>query len=587
MSCVCIILARAGSKGLANKNVLDVAGRPMIAWTIDQALDARQRGVVDRVIVSTDGEAIAQIARNLNAEVLIRPAELAGDTATVDAAARHAVCEITDLESEIAQVVILYGNVPVRPDDLIDRAVAKLRQTGCDSVQSLCPVGKHHPYWMKRLDGDRLAPYEDSNVYRRQDLPPVYQLDGGIIAVTRRALFTVRDGEPHAFLGADRRAIVTQPGQVVDVDAASDLPRVEAAMFESTREAGGGTDPTPVMQIGGRRISRIERPYVIAELGVNHDGDVERAIELVDLAAGAGADAVKLQLFDPDLLLSAEAELAGYQRGVADDARAMLDGLRLSVEQMLAVKRRARGAGLGFVVTPFSIENLGAMIDLDPDAVKIASPDAVNRPLIEHMERLGKPMLISVGACHEGEIEPLRDLDPIGGLVLMQCVSAYPVPAGESGVTGIRSLHTHAGYSDHTTDLHTGMLATIFGAVVIEKHLTYDRSAAGPDHAASFDGEQFAEYVRLIGMAHTDLRDGDPFYREVKPCEQDVRRVSRQSVCAVRDLAAGTVIGRGDVTVKRPGTGIPAARLDQVVGQALTRDVKANHLLHDGDVELD
>ena len=242
-SVLAVVLARAGSKGLPSKNSLPCAGRPMLAWTLEHAL-ASQR--VGRVVLSTDGPAIADIARSMSVEVIERPAELADDTAPVDAAARHAVETLEAPRGPFFDaVVILYGNVPVRPADLTDRALAKLAATGCDSVQSLSPVGKHHPWWMKRLggeDGDALKPYHPNGVYRRQDLPPVYALDGGVIAVTRESLFTVTPGQPHAFLGNDRRAVVCEhEGEVIDVDTAIDLKLAEAVLREreaSLREAG-------------------------------------------------------------------------------------------------------------------------------------------------------------------------------------------------------------------------------------------------------------------------------------------------------------------------------------------------------------
>jgi N-acylneuraminate cytidylyltransferase len=233
MPTLCVILGRGGSKGLPRKNVLPLLGKPLIAWTIEHA---RQSQTLDRVIVSTDDPEIAGVAVTGGVPVIERPSELAHDTATVDAAARHAVQAVEARSgSAFDAVVILYANVPLRPADLTDRAVTKLRATGCDSVQSVCPVGKMHPYWMKTLGGpagDALHMYQDNAVYRRQDLPPVYMLDGGIIAVTRAALFTVAEGQPHAFLGTDRRAIVTGAGQVVDIDTALDLVVAQAILKE-------------------------------------------------------------------------------------------------------------------------------------------------------------------------------------------------------------------------------------------------------------------------------------------------------------------------------------------------------------------
>ncbi|MEO1235362.1 MAG: acylneuraminate cytidylyltransferase family protein [Planctomycetota bacterium] len=227
MNALAVILARAGSKGFPDKNKRPVAGQPCLAWTIEHAMNSPS---LDRVLLSTDSNEMAQIGRHLGVEVVTRPYEFAHDTATVDAAARHAV---TSIIGNHEQVVILYGNVPVRPDDLTERALKLLVDTGCDSVQSVCPVGKHHPYWMKSLegpDGDQLQPYLANDVYRRQDLPPVYQLDGGVIAVTRDSLFRIEAEDRHAFLGFDRRAVVTQPGEVVDIDEPVDLLVAEATL---------------------------------------------------------------------------------------------------------------------------------------------------------------------------------------------------------------------------------------------------------------------------------------------------------------------------------------------------------------------
>lgn len=597
MRALCVILGRAGSKGLAHKNALPLGGRPMVQWTVEQAMAARRRGAVERVVLSTDGEAIAAAGRAMGVEVIDRPDDLADDAAAVDAAARHAV-RLAEAATRpgagddgpagrFDAVVILYANVPLRPDDLIDRALAKLAATGCDSVQSVCPVGKAHPYWMKRLagpDGDALVAYEPNAVYRRQDLPPAYMLDGGIIAVQRDALFVERAGEPHAFLGEDRRAIVTAPGEVVDVDDAADLAVAAALLGRS------GATEAPAVVIAGRAIERGGAPYVIAELGVNHDGSLERAVELVDAAAAAGADAVKTQLFDPRRLLSAEAELAGYQRAAASDARAMLEALQLGAEAMLEVRDRARAAGLGFIVTPFSIESLGDLERLAPDAVKIASPDCVNAPLIEAMGRLDAPMLISTGAATVDEWLPI-----VGALragrptVVMRCVSAYPTPTDHAALGGIGAMLSvgpwPVGYSDHTSSAMTGALAVAHGAAVVEKHLTYDTRATGPDHAASFDPPAFADYTAKVRQAAAAGLGAD--LGAIASIEADVRRVSRQSVCATADLPAGHVVRRGDLTCKRPGTAIPAARLDTVVGRRLARAVAADRLIRESDLETD
>lgn len=581
MTTYCIILARAGSKGLPGKNALDLCGRPMAAYTLDCALAATQ---VDRIAVSTDDPAVAQAAQQHGLEVIERPDELAHDTAAVDGAVRHAVTQLESRHGESAErVVILYANVPIRPLDLIDRSLQMLADTGCDSVQSVSPVGKTHPYWMRTLDDvGRLGKWQDNHVYRRQDLPPVYMLNGGIIAVTRAALFTVTADEPHAFLGADARGIVTPSDSVVDIDTADDL-RTARSLLES---AAGGVSDAPAVIIRDRKIAPGEPAYIIAEIGVNHDGCVERAIELVRSAASSGADAVKVQVFDSRHLLSAEAELAAYQEGSADDVHQMLDRLELSREPLLAVRAAARDVGIDFIATCFSIELAPLLGELEVDAVKLASPDAVNAPLIDAVLTLGKPLLASTGTCDLYELTGLVRRCADHPLALLHCVSAYPTPPEQANLKRIGTIASMfarpTGYSDHTADFNTGALAIARGACVIEKHLTWNREAVGPDHAASFDPTQFATYVRRIRTAEA-MTGGDPV--AVQDAEHEVRRVSRQSVCVVRDLPVGHTLSREDLTVKRPGTGIPAARLDECVGRCLAAPVDANHLLREHDLK--
>lgn len=226
-----IVIGRAGSRGLPGKNALPVAGRPMICHTIEDALAAT---TVDRVIVSTDCDTIAAASESMGVPVVRRPAELATDTAPVADAVRHAAGG-----QDAGVIVILYANVPVRPAGLIDRAVRMLVETGADSVQSYCDVGKHHPHWMVSLDADgRVTPLHDKAADRRQDLRTLLIPDGGVIAVTAASLLgTTPADHPHAFLGADRRGVETAPGQVVDIDTPRDLALAEAIL---ERPVAGG-----------------------------------------------------------------------------------------------------------------------------------------------------------------------------------------------------------------------------------------------------------------------------------------------------------------------------------------------------------
>ena len=221
MKTVAFILARRGSKGLPGKNTRIVGGRACIEWSIDAARSARR---VDAVALSSDDEQALDMARTLGVEALDRPADLASDTARVDDALRHGASayEIR-AGTAIDTVVLLYGNVPVRPAGLIDRAIETFEQGGFDSVQSYCDAGKHHPWWTARLDRvtGAITPWEgdvlNHGVYRRQDLPPACVPDGGVLVIRRKNLLG-RHEMPHAFLGSRVGGVLTRPGEVVDID---------------------------------------------------------------------------------------------------------------------------------------------------------------------------------------------------------------------------------------------------------------------------------------------------------------------------------------------------------------------------------
>jgi len=323
---------------------------------------------------------------------------------------------------------------------------------------------------------------------------------------------------------------------------------------------------------------------VIAEIGVNHDGSVERAIELVHAAKAAGADAVKLQLFSAQRLMHPTAGFAGYQESRVNDATPaeMLARYELSDEGVRRIVATARSIGLLALATPFSFGDLGLIESLELPAIKIASPDLVNKPLLRACAKLGRPLLVSTGAATMDEVEMavnwLNQWE--AAFVLLHCVSSYPTPAESANLAWIGQLQRRfvalVGYSDHTTELAAGALAVAAGAVVIEKHLTLDTKAAGPDHEASFDPAQFAEYVKQIRSAEILL--GKPGKR-VLDIEGDVRTVSRQSLVLARPVAAGAAIEPGDLSFQRPAAGLPAMMMDQVVGRVAARNLEAGEML--------
>lgn len=344
------------------------------------------------------------------------------------------------------------------------------------------------------------------------------------------------------------------------------------------------------MRIGDRSIGREHSPYIIAEIGVNHDGSCERALQLVRAAAKAGADAAKFQYFETDRLMSNAAKLAAYQRAAGEsDPVSMLRRLELPIEDLAKCVTLAHELGIHAIVTVFSTELVRSADLLAWDAYKTASPDLIHKPLLLALSATGKPMILSTGAAEIDELRRTLGWLPhmSDKLAVLQCVSSYPTPLAEAAIGAMRSIaRAHlgpVGYSDHTPEVATGGIAVAAGACVLEKHLTHDRSAKGPDHSASLDPAQFAEYVRIARGAHGAMRSEA---KVVTPIEREVRRLSRQSIVAKRGIKAGQTIEMADLTIKRPGTGLEPAMLPAVVGASALRDLEADAPLMEGDVRL-
>jgi CMP-N-acetylneuraminic acid synthetase len=226
-----IILARAGSVGLVNKHLRPLGGRPVICHTFEHARAAK---LLSRVCVTSDCPVIRRFALAEGFDVIERPKELTSGEASVQDVLLHALRAVEERHGDFRAdaVVTLYGNVPLRPAGVIDRAIAHLRETRCDSVRSFCPVGKWHPAWMSKLDGDRVIPLQAGSIHRRQDLIPVFLHDGAAVAVSRSSMLRgeLMPHDPHAFFGVDRRGIETEMGETIEIDHLRDLYWAEAVL---------------------------------------------------------------------------------------------------------------------------------------------------------------------------------------------------------------------------------------------------------------------------------------------------------------------------------------------------------------------
>lgn len=321
--------------------------------------------------------------------------------------------------------------------------------------------------------------------------------------------------------------------------------------------------------------------FIIAEAGVNHNGDLSLAKRLIEEAKAAGANAVKFQTFSTDDLVLDTAPKATYQRITTDEIESqyqMLKKLELKYDDFADLKSYADRAGITFLSTPYDSKSAQYLVELGVAAIKIASIDVVNYPLLRDVARLGLPILLSTGMATLGEIEQgLAVVNNEGNdqVVLLHCVTNYPIKEEEAN---LRVMHTlrqafevPVGYSDHTVGWAAPLAAVALGAVVIEKHFTLDRSLPGPDHTASLEPQGLAELVAGIRAVEQALGSG---VKQPSAVEMENRRAMRRSLVAECAISQGTIIDESMLAMKRPGTGLGAELIPYIVGRRARRDIE-------------
>lgn len=336
------------------------------------------------------------------------------------------------------------------------------------------------------------------------------------------------------------------------------------------------------------------RVFIIAEAGVNHNGSTDMAIRLADAAREAGADAVKFQTFRADDVVTPSAPTADYQKTNTGDTSQyeLIHKLELDEAGHRAVADHCAAQGFEFFSTPFSEAAVGQLVALGVRRIKLPSGEITNRPLIECAARTGLPLIISTGMSTLDEVHTAvgwiaaqwrQDGRPAPGpdnLAVLHCTSAYPAPPEALNLRAVRTLSEAlalpVGYSDHSEGPEAALGAVALGAVVIEKHLTLDKSLPGPDHRASADPAEFAAMVRSIRKLESMLGSG---IKEPHPIEMNTRDVARRSIVLGAARPEGHRIEAADLVLRRPGTGIEPAAWDRVVGKVLKADTPAHTTL--------
>ena len=340
------------------------------------------------------------------------------------------------------------------------------------------------------------------------------------------------------------------------------------------------------IQVGNKLIGPGQPVFVIAEAGVNHNGDLKMARAMIDVAVEAGADAVKFQTFRAELLTTPDAPKAEYQLQTTGDAESQLEMLRrleLPADAHRELQSYCNERGIMFLSTPFDEVAVDLLVELGVPAFKISSGDLTNSPLLEYVASKGKPVILSTGMSELSElIEAVSVLNTAGceNPVLLHCVSNYPANADEVNLRAMQTMRSAfdvpVGFSDHTEGIDVALAAVALGACVIEKHFTLDRTLPGPDHRASLEPEELRELVRSIRRVESALGTG----RKVPTAKEiETAKVARRSLVAARDIPAGATLEREMVVMRRPGTGMSPAMLDTLLGQETARAISAGTLL--------
>jgi N,N'-diacetyllegionaminate synthase len=332
--------------------------------------------------------------------------------------------------------------------------------------------------------------------------------------------------------------------------------------------------------------------FIIAEAGVNHNGDLNIAKRMIDAAKEAGADAIKFQTFKASEIVTMNSGKAQYQidnTGNSESQYEMLKALELSPEDHKILKNYCDCCGILFMSTPFDIESVNLLESLGVPLYKVASGEITNLPLLREIAKKGKPIILSTGMSTMTEIEEaLASIYNEGNrdVTVLHCTTNYPTPYNEVNLNAMitlrDALNVKVGYSDHTKGIEVSIAAVALGAEVIEKHFTLDRSLPGPDHIASIEPAELKEMVSCIRNIEAALGDGR---KTLTDSERVMKQGVRKSVTAKREIKMGEIIRREDLCIKRPAGGIEPKYLDNLAGRRAKNDIRIDSTIYWSDIE--
>lgn len=529
------------------------------------------------IIVDTDSPAIAEEGRRWGAEVpFLRASTLAVD----DVSSVDSTLALLDRMGEGGRtydvVVLLQPTSPLRSVDDVRTCLDRFDAASCASVTTVC-VLDHPAEFLVRLGRDGTLEWRDADAQwrRRQDAESAYRLTGSVYVMATAVL----RAERRFVIPGATRGVIVSAARSIDVDSLWDL---------TVADRVADSHATPGVAIGSATIGAGAPCFVIAEAGVNHNGDIGLARQLVDAAADAGADAVKFQTFDPEKLVARGARKADYQRERTNRDESQLEMLRrlaLPRKDFAALADHASSRSIRFLSTAFDEDSADYLEALGVSAFKVPSGEITNHSFIAHLARKGRPLLISTGMSDLYEVgAALRIVEENGNppVALFHCVTSYPAPARDCNLAAMATMRAAfgvpVGWSDHTSGHTVTLAAVVAGAEIVEKHFTMDRDLPGPDHAASLEPDELRDLVALVRVVEQARGSGLKV-----PAESELPNMAaaRRSLHAVADLPSGHVIRERDLVALRPGSGVSPARLSALVGRSLRAPVRGGEMLRE------
>lgn len=576
-----LILARGGSKRLPGKNVKPIGGKPMIAWTVEAAKNSKY---IDRIILSTDSTDIASVSQNFGAEVPFkRPPELATDTASAIDVAIHTINWLKEHEGkQYDYLLLLQPTSPLRRSTHIDEAIEQLmKRPDLDAIVSFTVWDKKPDWVYAENDHCLLEPcLEIKKPFSKTT--PFFVLNGDIYIIKIDSFLKNRTFCPQK-LGH----YLMKKTESVDIDTQEDFDVASLLMKRKT-------ECKKSIFINKHEVNEGKEVFIIAEAGVNHNGSLEKALELVDLAADIGANAVKFQTFKAEQVVTEMGTMAEYQKkntGIVKSQQDMLRELELPENFYPPLIERCCQKSILFLSTPHGgIESVRFLESLNTAAYKVGSGDLTNYLLLDAIAHTGKPIILSTGMGTLEEVKNTVEFIKSKGndqIIVLHCTSNYPCPAKDVNMAAMKTLmqelDTPVGYSDHTEGNEAAIMATALGQTLYEFHFTLDKSLPGPDHVASTSPEEARQRIKAIRQ--TSMMMGDGMKEPTTDEKTLMLPIVRRSLVAARDLRKGHILIQDDLEAKRPGNGLSPMYYEKIIGKPLKKDYKKDEAMRLTDID--